>query len=164
MKQLSDITYHIQSCRGRCCRLVVHFNRLKPCPDDMRFEEIVNSPPSVPSSPLYQRTEVPLNSPLIVSDDCDDISPAADDSVPVGDGGTLKDNVPNDQSTNIDVATQEVSAADAIDSFGQPMVASNVHKDPAHVNSHRYPRRTHCLPQRYNDTNTLGVFFTDVAD
>ena len=114
MKQLSDITYCTQSCRGRRRRLVVHFNRLKTCLDDMRFEEIVNSSPSVPSSPFHQRTEVPLNSPLIVLDDCDDISPAADDRVPVGDGGTLEDNVPNDQSTNIDVATQEVSTADAL--------------------------------------------------
>ena len=31
------------------------------------------------------------------------------------------------------------------------MVASNVDNAPAHVNSHRYPRRTHCLPQRYNN-------------
>ena len=151
VKQLSDVTYRIQSCRGRRRRLVVHFNRLKPCPDDMRFEEIVNSQPLVPSSPCHQRTEVPRNSPLLVLDDCDDISPVADDSVPVGDRDTLEDNVPNDQSTNIDVATQEVSAADAIDSSSQPMVASNIDNAPAHVNSHRYPRRTHRLPQRYND-------------
>ena len=51
VKRLSDITYHIWSCRGRRRRLVVHFNHLKPCPDDMIFEEIVNSQPSVPSSP-----------------------------------------------------------------------------------------------------------------
>ena len=151
VKQLSDVTYRIQSCRGRRCRLVVHFNRLKPSPDDMRFKEIVNSQPLVPSCPCHQRTEVPRNSPLIVLDDCDDISPVADDSVPVGDRGTLEENVPNDQSTNTDVATQEVSAADAIDSSSQPMVTSNIDNAPAHVNSHRYPRHTHHLPQRYND-------------
>ena len=120
VKQLSDITYCIQSCRGRCRRLVVHFNHLKPCPDDMRFEEIVNSQPSVPNFPLHQRTEVPRNSPLIILDDCDNISPVVDDSVPVGDRGTLEDNVPNDQSTNIDVANQEVSAADAVDRTVNP--------------------------------------------
>ena len=182
VKQLSDVTYRIQSCRGRRHRFVVHFNHLKPCPDDMRFEEIVNSQPLVPSYPCHQRTEVPRNSPLLVLDDCDDISPVlvpsypchqrtevprnspllvlddcddispvADDSIPVGDRGTLEDDVPNDQSTNIDVATQEVSAADAIDSSSQPMVASNIDNAPAHVNSHRYPRRTHRHPQRYND-------------
>ena len=149
VKQLSDITYRIQSFRGRRRRLVAHFNCLKPCLDDMRFEEIVNSQPSVPGSPCHRGTEVPRNSPLIVLDDCD-ISPVAEDSIPVGDRGTSEDCVPNDQSTNMDVATQEVSAADAIDSSSQPMVASNINA-PAYVNSHHYPRRTHRLPQRYND-------------
>ena len=90
----------------------------------------------------------------------------ADDNIPVGDGGTLEDNVPNVQSTNTDVATQEVSAADAIDSSSQPMIASNVDNTPAHVNSHCYPHCTHRLPQRYNDyqrhyKNMQGVFFTE---
>ena len=68
---------------------------------------------------------------MIVLDDCDDISAVADDSIPVGDRGTLEDNVPNDQSTNIDVATQKVSAADAIDHSSQPMVALNIDNVPA---------------------------------
>ena len=53
----------------------------------------------------------------------------ADSSITVKDGGTLEDNIPDDQSTNIDVATQEVSAADTIDSSSQPIVASSINDD-----------------------------------
>ena len=69
----------------------------------------------MPNSSLHQGTKVPLHSPLIVLNDCDDISKVADSRIPVEDGGTLEDNIPDDQSTNIDVATQEVPAADTID-------------------------------------------------
>ena len=77
------------------------------------------------NSSLHQGTKVPLHSPLIVLDDCDDISFVADSSIPVEDGGTLEDNVQDDQSTSIDVATREVSAANTIDSSSQPMVRSS---------------------------------------
>ena len=33
-KIVADVTYRIQNCRGRRHRLVVHFNQLKPCPED----------------------------------------------------------------------------------------------------------------------------------
>ena len=81
----------------------------------------------------------------------DDISVVADSSISVEDGGTLEDNVQDDQSTNIDVATQEVKAADTINSSSQPMVAPNIDDDLVHVDSHRYPHHTHCPPQRYDD-------------
>ena len=48
-----------------------------------RDTAVVNSPPSVPNSSLHQGTKVPLHSPLIVLDDCDDISIVADSSIPV---------------------------------------------------------------------------------
>ena len=54
-----------------------------------RDTAVVNSPPSVPNSSLHQGTKVPLHSPLIVLDDCDDISIVADSSIPVEDSGTL---------------------------------------------------------------------------
>ena len=117
----------------------------------MRFGENVNSPPSVPNSSLHQGKKVPLHSALIILDDCDDISVVADSSISVEDGGTLEDNVQDDQSTNIDVATQEVKAADTINSSSQPMVAPNIDDDLVHVDSHRYPHHTHCPPQRYDD-------------
>ena len=56
-----------------------------------------------------------------------------------------------DQSTNIDVATREVSAADTIDSSSQPMVALSINDHLVHVDSHCYPRCTHCPPQRCDD-------------
>ena len=40
IKKLADVTYRIQNCRGRRCRLVVHFDRLKPCLEDMRVGEL----------------------------------------------------------------------------------------------------------------------------
>ena len=75
----------------------------------------------------------------------------ADSSIPVEDGGTLEDNVLDDQSTNNDVATREVSAADTIDSSSQPIVAPSINEDLVHVDSHRYPRCTHHPPNPYDD-------------
>ena len=36
VKVLSEVTYRIQCCRGKRHWVVVHFDRLKPCPADMR--------------------------------------------------------------------------------------------------------------------------------
>ena len=38
IKKLADVTYRIQNCTGWRHRLVVHFDRLKPCHQDMRME------------------------------------------------------------------------------------------------------------------------------
>ena len=37
LKQLSDCTYRVQQLGGRKRRQIVHFNRLKPCPKDIRW-------------------------------------------------------------------------------------------------------------------------------
>ena len=51
VKRLSDVTYRIQSLGGRRKRLVVHFDRLKPCDPNTRFADSNNSvPDSSPSS------------------------------------------------------------------------------------------------------------------
>ena len=39
IKRLSDATYRIQHALRRNQRKVIHFDRLKPCPNNMRFEE-----------------------------------------------------------------------------------------------------------------------------
>ena len=39
IKKLADVTYRIQNCSGRRRQLVVHFDRLKPCHQDMWMEE-----------------------------------------------------------------------------------------------------------------------------
>ena len=36
VKVLSEVTYQIQRCRGKRQRMVIHFDRSKPCPADMR--------------------------------------------------------------------------------------------------------------------------------
>jgi len=83
-KKLSDITCRIKSCKGRCYRLVVHFNCLKPCAEGMRFEESVD-PPTVTSS---QMSQLPVNSPVI-NDDCFDDTHVLleNNAVPASDDG-----------------------------------------------------------------------------
>ena len=80
----------------------------------------------------------------------------ADSSIPVEDGGTLEDNVQDDQSTNIDVATREVSAADTIASSSQPMVALSINDDMVHVDSYRYPRCTYSVMMILKNTKYAG--------
>ena len=64
VKKLADITYRIQNCREGCHRLVVHFDRLKPCPKDMRVKELTQShnPHSETETELIRR---PVTSPVI---------------------------------------------------------------------------------------------------
>ena len=78
----------------------------------------------------------------------------ADNTIPIGESGTLEDNVQDDQFINIDAATQEVSAADATDSFSQLMVVLDVNDDSAHVDSYRYQCHTHHPGQHNNDYET----------
>ena len=55
VKVLSKVTYRIQCCQGRRCRLVVHFDRLKPCPADIRERKpSMSQTAAVPSSPQAQ--------------------------------------------------------------------------------------------------------------
>ena len=53
VKKLSDATYRIQHTSNPRCRLVVHFDRLKPCPPDIRLLDRPQrpSPPSTNSRP-----------------------------------------------------------------------------------------------------------------
>jgi hypothetical protein len=40
LQQFSDCTYRIQSCDGKKRLHIVHFNRLKPCPPDLRVDDV----------------------------------------------------------------------------------------------------------------------------
>ena len=67
----------------------------------------------------------------------------------------MEDNIQDDRFIKMMyIATREVSAADAIDSFSQLMVVSDVNDDSAHVDSYHYQRHTHSPGQHNNDYET----------
>ena len=53
LARLSDANYRIRSLRGRSVTQIVHFNRLKPCPADVRLEN-QNQPPRPTQPPPQQ--------------------------------------------------------------------------------------------------------------
>ena len=77
MKKISDVTYRVQNLQRRKDRQVVHFNRLKPCPKDIRLErpkQLVTQPPcSRNAAPSTQPT--PLLSDIELVEEDDEISP-----------------------------------------------------------------------------------------
>lgn len=62
---LSEVTYRIQDVRVRRRRLVVHFDRLKLCPEDIRLSQPLprQSPPTQPPPPPPPGTNVVLLPP-----------------------------------------------------------------------------------------------------
>ena len=72
LQKLSDCTYKIQSRDGKSRIHVVHFNRLKPCPPDMRLQD--------GDSPT-QQNDHHFGYNLVI-DTSDDETPAADDAPP----------------------------------------------------------------------------------
>ena len=77
MKKISDVTYRVQNLQRRKDRQVVHFNRLKPYPKDIRLErpkQLVTQP-SCPRNavPLTQPTPLPSDIELVEEDE--EISP-----------------------------------------------------------------------------------------
>jgi len=101
LKKLSECTYRIQKTEGQQQRQVVHFNKLKPCPKDIRFRSTAQST-SVHSSATTlgshsQTSQQPLTPPpvgthleLIDDDDYVDVNES-----PVGDhSNTTQDQPP----------------------------------------------------------------------
>ena len=56
-KRLSDAVYRIQSTRPPKKKLIVHFNRLKPCPPNLRLDEVEAT--TTPDNPDQSRTVTP---------------------------------------------------------------------------------------------------------
>ena len=50
IKKLSDATYRVQKLQGRKQRKVVHFDRLKPCPDNIRLDVTGSTPAESPAT------------------------------------------------------------------------------------------------------------------
>ena len=76
MKKISDVTYRVQNLQRRKDSQVVHFNRLKPCPKDIRLErtkQLVTQPPC-PRNAAPSTQPTPLLSDIELVED-DEISP-----------------------------------------------------------------------------------------
>ncbi len=83
VKRVSDAVYRVQDTRGRRRRLVVHFDRLKPCAPGMRFQvekQCVRSNATNKSSPAITRQLHPGDSLSLMEedDDCQTHSPEPD--------------------------------------------------------------------------------------
>ena len=159
LKRLSDVTYRIQSSRGRRCLCVVHFNRLRPCTDGMRFKE----PLDASTVPGPQTRQLPVNPPLIIDDCSDDDAPAISSTVhgvsPLD--SEVTQNVSSTPANGDDQVIngetrQESLAADTID-------PTNFSMEPAiSTDSNRYPRCVHCpcsIIMTLFNTNMQGIFF-----
>ena len=68
IKKLSDITYRIQSTRRKHRRIVVHFDRLKPCHPGTRFENHTSTPSTNNNNESPSREETHFGSRLELID------------------------------------------------------------------------------------------------
>ena len=79
VKRISECTYRIQYLTGRRQRQVVHFNRLKPCPKNVRLRDSVDSEPGNtsdnPSTQEELSTSKPFGTDLELIDGDDDTTP-----------------------------------------------------------------------------------------
>ena len=126
VKKLSDANYRIEQLQGRRNRKIVHFDRLKLCPPNIRLNEEqvdgqeVTDLQNVPSEDTQQTELSPVGQNLQIID-------YDDEELPVG---------PNEADT----ATAML-----------PSVVPN-----SGVPSSRYPRREHRPPIRFNDFMALN--------
>ena len=72
---LSDVTYRIRSVYGKNCEQVVHFDRLKPCPHDIRLEATSQQPVDSSKDPPQRSYGEQLE--LLPSDDVPEHEPPA---------------------------------------------------------------------------------------
>ena len=127
--QLSDVTYRIQH-TGNNKSTVVHFDRLKRCPSEMRLQEqtsTARAPPGAPNAPSGTHVE-----PTEVDDE-DVESPALiDDEVPAHDE---------------DRAPEEGHTPDEDPAHDEDMDPTS-RSDDAEGDTRRYPTRTRRPPDR----------------
>ena len=132
--RLSDAVYRIQHLQLRRKRLVVHFDRLKPCSPDTRLPTSVRQPRPAPSLFL----KAPVGTGLELLDDEPDVTSDMDQGQPhaaqdVADpGGGIPDTV-----------TPSTQGGEAV----TRAVVNNDRCEPPEVL--RYPRRTRSQPDRY---------------
>ena len=74
VKKLSEANYRIEQLQGRRTRKIVHFDRLKPCPKNIRLNQEHQSDLEAPASNRLCNPELPVSPPFgknlqIVDDD-----------------------------------------------------------------------------------------------
>ena len=181
IKKLADVTYRIQNCRERQHQLVVHFDRLKPCPKDMRVRELTQGQ-VISSTSCEAEAEAGLVRKQITSPTIHDsednhngdensggsqpIDRADNNDQEVLIAGNNQDVPVISDDQNIPAASNDQDVPVASNDQGVPATSSdqdvpitgNDYQDTvsressdAHDQEHRYPRRSHRLPQRYAD-------------
>ena len=77
IKKISDVTYRIQSTKGKRKRLIVHFDRLKACPPNMRFDGNLELQPisTTPSNPSTAPSPIVFGEYLETTE-CDEADPS----------------------------------------------------------------------------------------
>ena len=143
LKKLSEVTYRIQRCHSRRQRMVVHFNRLKLCPADVRSpsrclentphgqDGNVTSPPvNSKSSGLGQK-----HSPVILVPDVDEMEYNGVDNLVT------------------DMDDMERSAAnEGVSPTGSATTGETSNTMTEEISTaRRYPHREHHPPSRYDD-------------
>ena len=143
LKKLSEVTYKIQRCHSRRQRMVVHFNRLKLCPADVRSPSyclentphgqdgnVTGPPTNSESSGLGQK-----HRPVILIPDVDE----------------MEYNRVDNLVTDMDDMEQS-AANEGVSPTGSATTGETSNTMTEEISTaRRYPRREHHPPSRYDD-------------
>ena len=130
VSRLSEAVYRIQCVHTRRKRLVVHFDRLKPCLPNTRFQ----SRPSRRSVGASHTVTPPVGTALELVDDPDVPDTQSDHPGTVADS-RMSPQSPADPSASSDTAPPSVCTPDL--------------QRPALLHTSRYPHRVRSQPDRY---------------
>jgi len=150
LKKISEVTYRIQYREGRKQRLVVHFNRLKLCPQDIRGK---SSPtmdgPSLPDG----ATDVSVPKQMRQSEPSSDIELIPED-FNVDDEDEEDDNMDNQVTSDdqLTISLEQFGESELGDQQADSAIISQQSSNessPEDIEvSRRYPLRTHQPPSR----------------
>jgi len=150
LKKVSEVTYRIQRCEGRKQRLVVHFNQLKLCPQDIRGKSMDG--PSSPdgatdaSVPKQMKQSVPSSDIELIPEDFN-----ADDEDK--EDGNMDNQVTSDdqQTISLEQFGESELGDQQADSAIISQQSSNESSPEGIEVSRRYPLRTHQPPSGYDN-------------
>lgn len=151
LKKLSEVTYRIRHCQGGRKRMVVHFNRLKLCPANMRSQlqssqdGALNQVDDVVSHP--ERTENTGTGHKLLEQEC-------------GEGAYIVD---IDEETAAEETTTEETMVDEpldtteqlVTNFNEDTLTAGQELITQEPSTRRYPSREHRPPHRFDDYVSL---------
>lgn len=128
VNRMAEAVYRIQHLQARRKRLVVHFDRLKPCSPDTRLPL---------TTPQHSRVTLPLSGTPPVGTTLELLDDQYADTVPP--------DVPDPGAGHLmsDSATQSTQSSEV------PISREHTPDLPLSPQAPRYPRRTHAEPNRY---------------